>query len=281
MAFQNPERTINMMFGGTSEIISRHLVKILCRDVAAAAPMPKSSAHLKWMKTHITFDTTDYPNNMSRTGVLPLVAASTISNVRIRHVLIDGGTRLNVMSLHAFEALQIPMSKVKSSQPFGGMGNDPMWPYGHISLPVNFRTADNYMTEMIVFDVANIDLPFNAILGRSSLYRFMAASHYGYLILKITAANRVITIHTDYKAAEEDEEQDTSPRLRAFGRCCPDHRSEAHRQGALHARWKPHWSELDQTPRTPGRHQSYAHKDQPGLRRSLLHHPHRCGARGE
>jgi hypothetical protein len=191
--------------------------------------MPKSSAHLMWMKTSITFNGTDCPDNMSGFGVLPLMDAPTISNVRVRHVLIDGGTRLNVVSLHAFEALQISMLKLKSSRPYDGMGNDPMWPYGHISVPITFGTVENYRAEMIMFDVANIDLPFNAILDRSSLYWFMIASHYGYLILNIQTANRVITVDSDCRVAEEDEVQDTPPRLRTYGRCCPDHRSEAQR----------------------------------------------------
>jgi hypothetical protein len=53
------------------------------------------------------------PTTCQSAGVLPLMATPTISNVQICHVLIDGGAGLNVMSLHAFEALQIPMSKLK------------------------------------------------------------------------------------------------------------------------------------------------------------------------
>jgi hypothetical protein len=37
--------------------------------------------------------------------------------------------------------------------------------------------------ENVVFDVAEVNLPFNAIIGRPALYRFMAIAHYGYLAL--------------------------------------------------------------------------------------------------
>ena len=36
----------------------------------------------------------------------------------------------------------------------------------------------NYRTERIVFDVAEIPFPYNGILGRPALAKFMAASHY-------------------------------------------------------------------------------------------------------
>ena len=39
----------------------------------------------------------------------------------------------------------------------------------------------NYRTERIVFDVAEIPLPYNGILGRPALAKFMAVSHYAYV----------------------------------------------------------------------------------------------------
>jgi hypothetical protein len=66
-----------------------------------------------------------------------------------------------------------------------------------ISLPVTFETPENYCMESILFDVAEVNLPFNAILGRLTLYQFMAVAHYWYLVLKMPAPNRVIKIHGD------------------------------------------------------------------------------------
>jgi hypothetical protein len=48
-----------------------------------------------------------------------------------------------------------------------------------MSLPVTFRTEVNFCTENVQFEVAEVNLPFNAIIGRSALYRFMAVAHYG------------------------------------------------------------------------------------------------------
>ena len=60
-----------------------------------------------------------------------------------------------------------------------------MFPQGSITLPVTFGTEENFRTESVQFNVAEVNLPFNAIIGRPALYRFMAIAHYGYLVLKM------------------------------------------------------------------------------------------------
>ena len=46
-----------------------------------------------------------------------------------------------------------------------------------------------------------VNLPFNAIIGRLALYRFMAIAHYGYLVLKMPSPTRVLTVQGDRAAA--------------------------------------------------------------------------------
>jgi hypothetical protein len=69
-----------------------------------------------------------------------------------------------------------------------------------ISLPITFGTAESFRTESVLFDVAKVSLPFNAILGRPALYQFMAVAHYGYLVLKIPSLNGVLRIWGDRDA---------------------------------------------------------------------------------
>ena len=59
----------------------------------------------------------------------------------------------------------------------------------------------NYMTVRIVFDVAEIPLPYNKILGRPALANFMAASHYAYNTLKMPGPMTIITAPSDKKDA--------------------------------------------------------------------------------
>ena len=73
-----------------------------------------------------------------------------------------------------------------------------MFPLGSITLPVTFGTEENFHTENVQFDVAEVNLPFNAIIGRPTLYRFMAIAHYGYLVLKMSSPAGVLTVRGDH-----------------------------------------------------------------------------------
>jgi hypothetical protein len=121
--------------------------------------------------------------------------------MRLHHVLIDGGVGLNFISHAAFKQLQIPVSRLGPSRPFSGVGPQPVYPLGSIALPVTFGTEENFRTENVQFDVAEVNLPFNAIIGRPALYRFMAIAHYGYLVLKMSSPAGVLTMRGDHPAA--------------------------------------------------------------------------------
>jgi hypothetical protein len=45
-----------------------------------------------------------------------------------------------------------------------------MYTLGSIALPVIFGTEENFHTENVQFDVTEVNLPFNAIIGRPVLY---------------------------------------------------------------------------------------------------------------
>jgi hypothetical protein len=190
------------MYGGSSELVSWRDVKALRREVLLVKPAtPKVAPHQRWKNITISFGSFDCPENMAGAGVLPLVTAPTIANVCLHHVLIDEGAGLSVISYAAFKHLQIPESKLTPSRPFSGVGSDPVYPVGTISLPVTFRTEDNFRTENVQFEVAEVNLPFNAIIGRSAMYLFMAMAHYGYLVLKMPTPAGVLTIQSDWAAA--------------------------------------------------------------------------------
>jgi hypothetical protein len=107
----NPAPTLHVMFGGSWEIMSRRVIKMLCREVAVAAPAPRAVPHYKWMKTWISFDASDCPKNMVGVRQLPLLVSPTIANIKLYHVLVDCGAALNLISLIALKKLQISMSK--------------------------------------------------------------------------------------------------------------------------------------------------------------------------
>jgi hypothetical protein len=55
-------------------------------------------------------------------------------------------------------------------------------PISQITLPVTFGTRENFCTESIQFDVADLDTAYNPFLGRPALSKFMAIPHYAYLV---------------------------------------------------------------------------------------------------
>jgi hypothetical protein len=136
-----------------------------------------------------------------RADILPLITAPVIANIKLHHVLIDGGAGLDVISHAAFRQLQIPGSRLGPSHPFSGVAAQPEYPLGSITLPVTFETEENFRTENVQFDVAEVNLPFNAIIGRPTMYRFMAIAHYGYLVLKMPSLAGVLTVRGDHAAA--------------------------------------------------------------------------------
>jgi hypothetical protein len=71
------------------------------------------------------------------------------------------------------------MSRLAPSRLFSGVGLGCIIPRGSISLPVMFGAPENYRTKSVIFDVVEVNLPFNAIIDRLALYQFMAITHYG------------------------------------------------------------------------------------------------------
>jgi hypothetical protein len=75
-----------------------------------------------------------------------------------------------------------------------------VYPLGSIALLVTFRTEENFCMENVQFNVAEVNLPFNAIIGRPALYQFMAIAHYGYLVLRMPSPAGVLTMRGDRAA---------------------------------------------------------------------------------
>jgi hypothetical protein len=194
-------KKLYVMYDGSWELTSRRNVKSLRRKVLSVTPgVPKAAPHQRWRSTTISFGASDCPDNMAGAGVLPLVTAPVIANMRLHHVLIDGGASLNVISHAAFKQLQNLGSRLGPSHPFSRVGPLTVYPLGSITLPVTFGTEENFRTENVQFDIAEVNLPFNAIIRRPALYRFMAISHYGYLVIKMSSPARVLTVRGDRAA---------------------------------------------------------------------------------
>jgi hypothetical protein len=90
------------------------------------------------------------------------------------------------------------MSRLSPSHPFSSVGPGSIISCRRISILVTFGTPENYRIESVLFDIMEVNLPFNAIFGRSALYQFMIVVHYGYLVMKMPTPNVIIKIRGDH-----------------------------------------------------------------------------------
>ena len=107
-------------------------------------------------------------------------------NFMVTKMLVDTGSILNLLTL-----------KVLGTGVFLGVNGNIMRPLGKITLPVTFGDSENFCNEEIIFDITNTLLPYNSILGRPVLAKFMAISHFSYNMMIIPAAWGVIKVKAD------------------------------------------------------------------------------------
>src|SRR3954471_9152011 len=130
-----------------------------------------------------------------------MLVSPTICNLKVTKMLVDGGAGLNLISSTVIQKLQVPDSELEETGTFQGINPGRSKPKGKITLPVTFGSELNFRTERITFDAADFPLPYNGILGRPALAKFMAASHYAYNMLKMPSPISVISVPGDKKDA--------------------------------------------------------------------------------
>jgi hypothetical protein len=87
---------------------------------------------------------------------------------------------------------------IECDEPFFGIvPGKAAYPLGRVSLPVTFGMKENFLTKYLSFEVADFKSSYHAILGRPMLARFMAIQYYTYMVLKMPAPCRVLTVYGD------------------------------------------------------------------------------------
>jgi hypothetical protein len=109
-----------------------------------------------------------------------LVLDPVVAEVKLTKVLIDGGSRLNLIFVSTLKKMGLDLKDmlVPSKSPFYGIvpGNV-AHPLGAVVLPVTFGTRENYRTEFIKFEVANFASSYHAILGEVAKFLEAHCSH--------------------------------------------------------------------------------------------------------
>ena len=101
----------------------------------------------------------------------------------------------------------MPLKRLKLSLPFYGVTPGHTLPLGQVELPITFESRDNFRTENVVFDVVEVPLPYNATLRRPALARFMVATHYAYLTMKMPGPAGPISVPAKTDSAVSCVEQ--------------------------------------------------------------------------
>jgi hypothetical protein len=196
--FQEPDKTVNVLFGGLPTKRSQKATRWEILNIEPTVPIP-----LRWSEVPITFSRADQWTSFSEPGRFPLILRPVVTGSRLNKVLIDGGSGFNVLFTKTLKKMKLDITRMltKSTSPFyGNVPGNAAIPLGLVVLPVTFgETRENYHTEYIKFEVADFETSYHAILGRPAITKFMAVSHYTYLVLKMPSLAGVLSLQGDLK----------------------------------------------------------------------------------
>nr|CAE76039.1 B1292H11.25 [Oryza sativa Japonica Group] len=187
-AYPDSDLHVSNIFGGSMAYSSKREYKKVEREVCST--WQRAASKMKWLGQKVEFLDADHHKTAVTQGRYPIVVEPTIRNINVARVLVDGGSSINLLFASTLDAMGIPRGELTpTDQPFHGITpQSSSKPLGKITLP-------------ITFDVAEFDTAYNAIIGRTALAKFMAASHYVYQVLKMPGPKETITIQGNAKLA--------------------------------------------------------------------------------
>jgi hypothetical protein len=171
------------------------------KNVGVQGPFIKS----RWSHVPITFSQEDlqlkdYPHNDA------MVISCVIKGFLVHNVLVDTGSATDIIFAKAFRQMQEPEDKIHdATHPLCGFGGRQIVALGKIIMPVTFGFVNNTRIEQVVFDIVDMEYPYNVIIGRGTLNAFEAILHPAYLCMKIPSDQVPIAIHGSQEAARKAE----------------------------------------------------------------------------
>jgi hypothetical protein len=106
---------------------------------------------------------------------------------------------LNIIFTETLRKMEFDFNKMTACDEtfYGVVPSKVAYPIGRVCLPVTFGTEENFRTEYFTFKVADFRSSYHAIFGRPMLAKFMAIPHHTYLIMKMPAPNRILSVLGD------------------------------------------------------------------------------------
>jgi hypothetical protein len=171
------------------------------QHVGVQGPFIKS----KWSHIPVTFSQEDlqlkdYPHNDA------MVISCVIKGFLVHNVLVDTGSAADIIFAKAFRKMQELENKIHdATHPLCGFGGRQIVALGKTTMPVTFGFVHNTRAEHVVFDIVDMEYPYNAIIGRGTLNAFEAILHPAYLCMKIPSEQGPIVVHGSQEAARKAE----------------------------------------------------------------------------
>jgi hypothetical protein len=135
-----------------------------------------------------------------------MVISCVIKGFLVHNVLVDTGSAANIIFAKAFRQMQEPEDKIHdATHPLCGFGGRHIVALGKITMSVTFGYVHNTRSEQVIFDIVDMDYPYNAIIGRGTLNAFEAILHLAYLCMKIPSEQGPIAVHGSQEAARRTE----------------------------------------------------------------------------
>jgi hypothetical protein len=135
-----------------------------------------------------------------------MVISCVIKGFLVHNVLVDIGSAVDIIFAKAFRQMQEPEDKIHdATHPLCGFGGRQIVALGKIIMSVTFGYVHNTRSEQVIFDIVDMDYPYNAIIGRGTLNAFEVILHPAYLCMKIPSEQGLIAIHGSQEAARRAE----------------------------------------------------------------------------
>jgi hypothetical protein len=153
-----------IMGGSSSEPANKKQKKEAQRrlqHVGVQGPFIKS----KWSHISITFSQEDlqlkdYLHNDE------MIISCVIKGFLVHNVLVDTGSAIDIIFAKAFRQMQEQDDKIHdATHPLYGFGGRQIVALGKITMLINFGYVHNTRTEQVVFDIFDMEYPYNAIIG--------------------------------------------------------------------------------------------------------------------